>query len=258
MTPVAIPTLEALDYLKTGLGGFEDLAAGLRWSGSEWLVSVWAYFDESGHPGDPNVHGFVVGGCVARVESWRTFDQEWSSVLGDFNLRWFHMRDFAHRRGPFNEWSEDRRRALLGQLIGLMTRYVDDFVGTKQRFSGDRPRPDLDALYYSHYRTCIFRAAPFNRQERVEFMFARHAEISPQAFTDYHGLLLRVLSGDERWQGRLGTVTVGDPRDYAPLQAADLVAYELFQALKSPGRLRWPLAQLSPRHCHFYDLGSTP
>ena len=258
MTPLATPTLDGLHCLKVTLGALEELSAGLRWSGGEWLVTTWAYFDESGHPSDPNAHGFAVGGCVARVESWKTFNQEWSGVLREFNLQWFHMRDFAHRRGPFIGWSEDRRRALLAQLIGLMTRYIEDFVGTAQRFPSDRPRPDLESLYYAHYRTCILHAAPFHRREQVQFMFARHAEISPQAFTDYHGLLLRVVSDDERWRGRLGAVIVGDPREYPPLQAADLVAYELFQTLKRPGRLRWPFEQLPPRRRHFYDLGSTP
>jgi hypothetical protein len=71
-------------------------------------MSLFAYFDESGDPADPNVTAFAIGGCIAPMEEWSVFEHKWNSALADEGIRWFHMVDFEHperrRRNQFFQW----------------------------------------------------------------------------------------------------------------------------------------------------------
>ena len=76
-----------------------------------------AYFDDSGHPDrGPEL---VVGGFVSTIPRWQRFENEWSSILGEFGISAFHMKDFTACQGEFKEWkgNEGRRVAFLKQLI---------------------------------------------------------------------------------------------------------------------------------------------
>ena len=76
-----------------------------------------AYFDDSGteqtHP------AIVVGGCIATVDNWIKFQQEWESILGHYNLPHFHMTDFDNRQGLFHrdKFAEENRIPLQSALI---------------------------------------------------------------------------------------------------------------------------------------------
>ena len=59
-------------------------------------MSLCAYFDESGDPGDPRVKAFAIGGCIARQEQWPHFDRKWNRALADEGISWFHMVDFEN------------------------------------------------------------------------------------------------------------------------------------------------------------------
>src|SRR5258705_7605564 len=81
------------------------------------------YFDESGHSQDPACNIAGMAGFVAPVGVWEVFEQEWMSTLRNAGLsEAFHMRDFAHSTGQFNDWKgkEAARRLLFGRLIEVV------------------------------------------------------------------------------------------------------------------------------------------
>jgi hypothetical protein len=206
-----------------------------------------AYFDESGHPDDPNTRAFAVGGCIASSEDWNAFDRTWSAALEAAEVPWFHMRDFAHSRGVFEGWPEKRRRALLATLIRTMKDHRLGFIGTAWRFDRQDSRHALDHYYTAAYRTCILYAQPFAVGGTVDFVFAQQSEISAVLYEAYHERVRRA----DRETTHLGSLRFDDPRRLTPLQAADLIAYEVRHNAGRLSPIRWPLQQLPRKRCRF-------
>jgi hypothetical protein len=46
----------------------------------------------------------VVGGWVASTAEWDNFEIDWKLFLGSYKVPYFHMREFAHSRGPYAKW----------------------------------------------------------------------------------------------------------------------------------------------------------
>src|SRR5450759_1876110 len=76
-----------------------------------------AYAEESGHAADLNCRHVGMAGIIAPSERWEEFDRLWLTILARYGLDNFHMREYAHRRGPFVGWSEEKRRNLMQELL---------------------------------------------------------------------------------------------------------------------------------------------
>jgi hypothetical protein len=216
------------------------------------------YFDEGGHPADPNVQAFALGGCVASAEDWIAFDQAWTRTLRDEGVRdekgvqWFHMKDFAHFRGAFAGWTEARRRTLLARLVDAMITHRLGFIGIAWQFDPADGRHDLEYYYNAAYRTCLLYAAPFACGTEIDFIFSSHEEISPAVYEDRHRRVREAYAHGQYF----GSLIFGDPRRLTPLQAADLIAYELRGHASNLTSLRWPLQQLPRDRCRFELLSA--
>lgn len=204
-------------------------------------MSLYAYFDEAGHPSDPNTHAFTIAGCVADVEDWKRFDREWSSILAAENVRdrngaeWFHWRAWKHGKDAFNGWSADRRESLLSRLIATIQANIELVVAAFRLFDSTTARERFRREYLRTHeyavRSCLAAldsGGPL--AEPVTFVFAHHPEINPTADHDY---LRSSLSDANPYYERLGNLVVSDPREKTPLQAADLVASEIYAWLPS-------------------------
>ena len=86
-----------------------------------------AYFDRSelGSPADV----VAVSGYLGAEEHWNEFQPAWSRVLSEFGVEIFHMVEFENRLGAFTNWDQDRRTALLGQLIDLIANHTFVAIG---------------------------------------------------------------------------------------------------------------------------------
>lgn len=84
------------------------------------------YCDASGQQ-DEKTDAIAVLGLVVRVTRWQRFEREWQGVLDDYRVPYFHMREYAHSRGPFASWKgdEERRAAFCGQLIKVTKRAIN-------------------------------------------------------------------------------------------------------------------------------------
>ena len=72
---------------------------GARYS-PENLFAMWtAYFDEAMESGF-----LFVCGWVASVLEWERFEGDWKIFLASYNMPYFHMKEFAHSKGPFEKW----------------------------------------------------------------------------------------------------------------------------------------------------------
>ena len=222
------------------------------WKGAHSVVlMLTAYLDDSGHKDDSLAPIFSVGGVVAPIESWRQFEVEWSEVLSEFQVTQSHMKYFAHRRGEFEGWSEEKRRMFLGKLMRIMDSYVKFYVGAVLPVAdfndlSNEQKEDLKDPYYACFQVSVHGIGIYAErnfpEEKVDIVFDRRAK-SKGLGGDLFDRCMDCLDVG----GRLGNLTFGSTLDYAPLQAADLVAYELNLYRKGNGKMtesRWPIKEL--------------
>jgi hypothetical protein len=86
------------------------------------MMMLTAYLDESGHSQDQKVRFMGMAGLIATSEYWQHYEREWKRVLKDFQIPYFHMKEYAHSVGVFAGWKADepKRRALYGELMNVM------------------------------------------------------------------------------------------------------------------------------------------
>jgi len=174
------------------------------------------------------------------------------------------MKDFAHSKGEFAGWDENKRRAFLARLVGLMMRDVDAFVGEAMSLPDEwRQRPEeFRARLIDPYHGCLIYcvttlisySAQSERFPRINVVLAHHPEHSGWANDVFQAMRENEDGGD-----RLGSLTFDDPVDLVQLQAADLVAYELQHYLsdtrpKGRPKKRWAMEQILTKPYYFKQM----
>jgi hypothetical protein len=158
----------------------------------------------------------------------------------------FRMSQFENYQGEFsrdNGWNDARHKSLLNTLLDIIDEHVDDFVGST--YLG------ISSVRESYYWAA--KMVVLNLQDLfadwigddLAMFYAAHpeAKIGPisQYFEEYFDFL-----------GESVTFTIGRPNRLLPLQAADLLSYEMRKnggrPLHQPEALRYPLRRLITSH----------
>lgn len=191
---------------------------------------------------------FVMAGFVSTADVWVDFDREWRARLLVDNLAYFHMNPFAHAtthpRKPFDKsWigQEARRRNLLADLLGIIASHAfrkfaciipeeaflvfsaesrEDFIQRQIVLSGRLIWSEVEVWRrQSGYRNqveMIFEQGDPGRGPLTEAL----EEISRQTPIFRH-------KKDNAEKGIIG---------FTPLQAADILAFEIQKLAQSEGR----------------------
>ncbi len=192
---------------------------------------IYGYLDETGHSSDESQRFNGMAGFLAQKHDWECVEKKWKATLKRFGIPHFHMKDFAHFRGFFAGWSEQKRQQLLGKLFTHLESINPIPIGVIFDMEAFRSLPSqklehltepymlsrsamlsltggmLDAIGLKGRTTIIF-------SEQVEFRQCAH---------DYY----RYAVSRELLVGKLIAPPVfGDLREVTPLQAADIMAYE--------------------------------
>ncbi|MBT3996032.1 MAG: DUF3800 domain-containing protein [Chloroflexi bacterium] len=224
-----------------------------------------AFFDESGtHVGAEVI---AVGGFLADAESWKTFCDEWQTALDYNGLDYFHMTDYENIQGPYLSWTDKQGRDCINQLLDIIHRYVIQSVGiiiplrSFDQIMSDRAKSICGDAYGLAAIQCWANLASTARHPKINAAF----EIVMEDGAKGKGALIdvvRAASGDTEWfeNNRIKSLSFEDKREFPPLQAADILAYELYKhglrqfgSEKRPDR--YPLRQLqrSYRQWHYLD-----
>jgi hypothetical protein len=221
-----------------------------------------AYFDETGHSRDERQLFNGMAGVLTPTDHWAAFEERWKRTLKDFKIPFFHMKDFASLKGLFNGWSEDKRRRLYGKLLGHMeTAYIfPTGVGiSMSAFRGfpEEQRKKFIDPYHLCFLTVIGQTTVFMnnsgmaREEKAELVFSNQVEFKNKAHELYAEIIqapydtVPMLSTAKLIKSRILPPVFRDMRDFAALQAADVVAYEVY---KEHERLSGVRRSAKPRH----------
>lgn len=187
-----------------------------------------AMADESGISADANY--FSMAAYVADHRVWAEFNVEWTAKLQKHGIEYLHMWEFAGRRGPFTGWLEERRRALmLDLLMAIMSRRLyavgiamrtADFRRLEAEIQEGLVGPYMICFYELSFGIGVLSGNAFPG-EPVDFLYSRQDE--------FKRMMRRWWQFAKRTRGygpRLGVLDFQDMRTVPGLQAADLLAWE--------------------------------
>jgi hypothetical protein len=191
---------------------------------------------------------FVVAGFVAPDSAWNEFSEEWKERLAQDGLTYFHMREYAHSVGPWREWKGDvrRRNRLYGDLMeiikGRVSRKFGSVVAPSKLEVIDKGlREHFNITGYSLAgRTIAADIRRWMKRDKISGPFRMVFEYGDEG----RGKLMKMFESDDLPKPEFLT-----KHDFCPLQAADILAYEIFNAAERAERnqlknLRWALGEL--------------
>jgi hypothetical protein len=212
-----------------------------------------AYFDESGTHDDAETT--VVAGFVSNMTQWEAFSQKWQQALDASHIDYMHMADFESRQGQFKGWSEDDKRDLLSRLLPIINEHTFYSIGCTVQKSlfdsivSDRSKKILGDAYGVAALLCWRHlGVDFGRKE-VDGWIDCTMEAGAKEWGKLHELF-NEQSQSWREMHRIRGLASRNKRLFLPLQAADILAYELYkQSARQFGqetrRMRYPLEVLS-------------
>ncbi len=199
------------------------------------MVTLNAYLDESGtHAGSQTI---AVAGYLATPVLWSAFEREWIHALNDFGIDFFHMSDFVNGAQQYADWSDDRKRACFGRLTDIIGMNTIASVGVvfslhdfNQAFSLEL-RKRIGGAYPIACLEAMATLAKFMKEQvRPEGEIAYVFDIM-QKGTGHLLKLVQENLKDPQWKKdvRFLSLHFEDKKRFVPIQAADILAYELYR-----------------------------
>lgn len=213
-----------------------------------------AYLDESGIHGD--AHACVVAGYTGSVAAWKKFERPWCRLLKKYALSEFHAQRFwgfqegGKRASPFYSWTDERADEFLEEVfriiedsriapVGAAVPAGDWTVVPKELrhfltggdYDPNRKTPVTPGApnksYHLALGSCLVNAARHAPAgSRVHFVLDLNNQLAPYAtklFQKYRE------KGSIRVRKRLGSISFETSDVALPLQAADLLAFQLYK-----------------------------
>lgn len=220
------------------------------------MFNLTAYMDETGHPNDPNSKFIGMGGLIATKDSWLTFERDWKNILNKFGLPYFHMVDFAHSTGIFESFKgkESKRRTLLQEIMQAIRKAYALPFGSIFSLELIRSYPkylqvEARSPYFLAFIGCSSAIAdlmvpmrPYG--ENITTVFAEHTEFQNKAKKIHEVIKVVHPAGD-----LLDSPAFKSMKSCGPLQAADVVVYELYKEadrkyFRPNEKMRWGFSEL--------------
>lgn len=213
------------------------------------------YFDETGHSQDKKQRFNGMAGVLAPADDWESFEKKWKQTLGAFKIPFFHMKDFANLRGCFEGWSEAKRQKLYRRLLAHMETTNVFPLGISISMEAFRSFPEeqrekftdpyyLSFLSFITQTTVFMNNAGASSEEKAALVFSDQVEFKHKAHQLYDDIVqtqhdsVRVHNAAKALKARILPPVFRDMRECAALQAADIVAYEVYKEHERRSGLR--------------------
>jgi hypothetical protein len=219
---------------------------GRRYAPQTVFAMMTCYFDESG---GQDLGWTFVCGYAATVAQWDNFEIDWKLCLAKYNVDYFHMKEYAHFKGPFKGWDAPRMEAtrisfmrdaseiirsnVQRTFVSLVSHNIFEEIDSRYKFSETFGSPYALAgrACIGHANTWRSRTAPAPLD--MEYVFedggpdraglVRAMTVLPPYLDAPSFKPSRNMKPCKKWpHGRTGIVQ---------LQAADYLAYEMRKLL---------------------------
>ena len=212
-----------------------------------------AFVDDSGSGGDSP--WFVLAGYVGTVEGWDRFDSQWKSVLAARpRIAYFKGVEAEHFRNEFSAFTAEQRDAKIDALIEVIGCCAERALcgRMRQRDYNEIAKGQIparyDSPYYLLFPTFIAAAVGIERiegaSEPTQFIFD-----TDQRFERLSYEMVPSLLPLRSFKGGIVNVLYRDDKESLPLQAADLLAWQIrraFSITTEPRRKHFDAARLCP------------
>jgi len=205
------------------------------------------YCDESydGSPpenvpsGNHEPRTYVIAGIIATEPVWENVESRWQTVNEEFEVSRFHASHLNGKTYEYEGWDDDKKVRYSARLLNVLTdqgtqlgAFTCGTLADKYReiFSNE-DRLKLGDPYLMCFKACIAHLAHSlskrrpSKDDQVAVIIDRSRFQTAAADCFYR------LKDDERFPYRnlLATCTPSDSAQVIPLQAADMIAYEVFK-----------------------------
>jgi Protein of unknown function (DUF3800) len=192
------------------------------------------YFDETGHSSDVRQSFNGMAGFLAQSSQWDRLEHKWKATLKLFQIPFFHMKDFAHSTGHFKGWNEAKRQRLLRKLLTHLESINPVPIGVIFSMDDFRSLPSEKRQYLTepYLLSCsamlsltLGMLKRIGANKRTIIIFSDQVEFRQSPRDYYESACCR----DRLMNQLIAPPDFRDMRDVVPLQAADLLAYELYK-----------------------------
>jgi hypothetical protein len=202
----------------------------------KYMVMLTAYMDETGHSKDERQKFNGMAGLLAPTDQWEALELKWKRTLKEFKISHFHMKDFANRKREFKDWHELKRKKLLGKLLKHIEMTTAFPLGSILSMADFRSLPtSQQSSYGDPYHIGFLSTLTYLTKlggdllrqfpgEKIAPVFGDHVEFRHSALQSFE-----ILSRHKDVRLYVHSPAFRDMRDFVPLQAADIIAYELYK-----------------------------
>jgi len=195
-----------------------------------------AYFDDSGHPDDQEV--VLVAGFISSEREWLLFEREWQEILDREGIEIFHMTDFEKNK----VWPQHKKDAILRRLVSTIKirtlKSISDGVLMKdyKEINDKYPFEEMIGTPYALSGRSV--AKTLNTWKQKNMGTDDKLLVFFEDGTKHKGDFIDAMERD-----KLPCPAFIKKAEATPLQAADWLAWEIFNAFKT-ATVRPSLAKL--------------
>lgn len=186
------------------------------------------YFDDSGtHAGSA---AMVMAGFIGTEEQWAKFTHDWQHVLMQFAVPHFHMAECEIGEGLFEGWSRAKRDSIVHDLRGaildnglfgigavISKKDWDELVTGEER----DVLGDSQDVAFVHAIDLGTKAAKHKYAgHKIGFIFDEGNK------TESKLRIIEVFDEHYKDEPEIVSITFAKVKDFPPLQAADMLAWE--------------------------------
>ena len=199
-----------------------------------------AYFDETGiHQGSPLV---MITGIVAPESFYEPFENDWSTALIKWGISDFHASRCFRREKQFEPFEEWQRNSMFCDFARVIAKHLPTVVNsTSKTVVWDATSQFIREIFVRPYGMCFEHVVQQliqwsheqGSQESIALVFADQVEYQHHADRTY-----AAYRDNEQYGELLAGLSFYPAARVMSLQAADLLAYEMFRyhAPRAEGR----------------------
>jgi len=181
---------------------------------------------------------FTLAGFMATPSAWDSFVPKWREMLcntGPYPVDAFHSADIEAARPPFDGWTYEQRQKLVDNALDLLTDtslcanlFAVGCTFVLQDFDIFTPNilGDIAHTYNLCYRVVLHNIMSTWLVNGIDFIFDDKEKVKGRVEAHFNNSKA-VLDKNPKTAGKLNQLVFRDDRKVIPLQAADLLAYEI-------------------------------